>query len=252
MQHRYVGDVGDFAKYALLRRLAGTTGEHKVQLGVVWCLYPNESHNGDGRHISYLYQPEFAELDADLLAALRQIVELGHRSISAVERADILPRGTIFCDAVACLPKGTPSGRNDRLLHRTGWLEACLGLTESSGLVFFDPDNGIEAASIPKHHPNAGKYIYWDELAPFWRRGQALLIYHHFNRTKPAVDQVAQSEAHLQSKFEGALIKPLVFRRGSCRIFWLVCPRTSLGREIERRATAFLSGGWTLHFRPFD
>src|SRR5690348_3816657 len=53
MQDRYVGDVGDFAKYGLLRRLTGRAGERKVRLGVVWCLFPDEAHNNDGRHISY-------------------------------------------------------------------------------------------------------------------------------------------------------------------------------------------------------
>ena len=61
MQNRYVGDVGDFAKYALLRRLAGSLEERPIRLGIVWCLYPDESHNSDGSHVSYLRRPEFAE-----------------------------------------------------------------------------------------------------------------------------------------------------------------------------------------------
>jgi hypothetical protein len=40
--------------------------------------------------------------------------------------------------------------------------------------VFFDPDNGIETASVPKIHQKAGKYIYSDELGEFWKRGNAL------------------------------------------------------------------------------
>ena len=74
MQNRYVGDVGDFAKYALLRRLAGTSPEQSIRLGVVWCLYPDESHNADGRHISYLSRPGFAPLDLDLISALQKLL----------------------------------------------------------------------------------------------------------------------------------------------------------------------------------
>jgi hypothetical protein len=233
MQNRYVGDVGDFAKYALLRRLVGRAGEQPVRVGVVWCLYPDENHNGDGRHISYLRQLEFEGLDA-------------------IAEEEILPRGTVFCDAVTRLPDAKSSTRESRLQHRASWVEDCFRLTRASEIVFFDPDNGIEVASVPKRDPKAGKYIYWDELEPFWRRGQALLIYHHLNRTKPAAEQVAELGARLRSRFVGALVKPLVFRRGSCRVFWLVCPLTPLGREIERRANAFLSDGWTAHFRPFE
>jgi|ERR1700722_10939872 len=252
MQNRYVGDVGDFAKYGLLRRLAGTSVEKPISLGVIWCLYPDESHNSDGRHISYLYRPEFAELDAELVAALQQIVESRRRSISAVAKAGIFPCETIFCDQLVRLPDGGPSNRAERLLHRSRWLESCFGLTETSELVFFDPDNGLEVASVPKHHPNAGKYIYWDELAPFWKRDHALLIYHHLNRTQPAVQQVEKMMADMRANFVGATVRPLVFRRGSCRVFWLVYRRSVLGREIERRAKVFLNSGWSEHFQPFE
>jgi hypothetical protein len=251
MQNRYVGDVGDFAKYALLRRLAGSLEERPIRLGIVWCLYPDESHNSDGSHVSYLRRPEFAELDVELIRVLQSIVE-SRRSISAVVGAGILPSETIFYDALARLPRGAPAMPRDRMLHRSKWLDDCFSLTEGSELVFFDPDNGIEVASVPKHHPNAGKYIYWDELAPFWKRGHALLIYHHLNRTRPAADQVAQMTVRLQSEFGGALVKPLVFRRGSCRVFWLILRRSALGRELARRADDFLSGGWAMHFRMFD
>jgi hypothetical protein len=252
MQHRYVGDIGDFAKYALLRRLAGAKEGHDVRLGIVWCLYPNESHNNDGRHISYLRRPDYAELDPKLLAVLQDIVASGRRSIAAVADAEIFPPSTVFYDALSCLPRSRPSKCEDRLRHRSRWLEGCFSVTEGCELVFFDPDNGIEVASVSKRHPSAGKYIYWDELQRFWVRGQSLLIYHHLNRTKPAAEQVVELSAHLRAEFVGALVKPLVFRRGSCRVFWLVCLDTSSGREIEAQANAFLSNGWTAHFRPFD
>ena len=163
MQNRYVGDIGDFAKYALLRRLAGTSSEQPIRLGVVWCLYPDESHNTDGRHISYLGRPAFAALDFELISALQKIVGSHCRSIASVANARILPPKTIFCDALSCLPKGTPATRGDRLLYRSRWAESCLNLTAAAELIFFDPDNGIEVSSVPKHSAKGGKYIYWDE-----------------------------------------------------------------------------------------
>ena len=47
VQDRYVGDVGDFGKYGLLRALCG--GD--LTLGVVWYLYPDEEANNDGDDI---------------------------------------------------------------------------------------------------------------------------------------------------------------------------------------------------------
>ena len=116
--------------------------------------------------------------------------------------------------------------------------------------MFFDPDNGLEASSVPKHHPKAGKYVYWDELIPFWDRGDAFLIYHHLNRTATAAQQVRSLKHRFLTALVHAVALPLVFRRGSSRVFWLVHHGDALGREVERRASDFLNAGWSRHFRP--
>ncbi len=252
MQDRYVGDVGDFAKYGLLRRLIGQPGERKIRLGVVWCLFPNETHNNDGRHVSYLGSPEFEALDDWLLVALRKIVTSGNRGVSAVSSGGLFPDGTVFYDAAALAPAHLRFLRIGREKHRVDWLDSCLKITENCDLVFLDPDNGVEVASVPKHRPSAGKYVYWDELMPFWQRGQMLLVYHHLNRTMPAGRQVTDLRKRFQSKLDGAKVLPLVFRRGSCRVFWLVYRSSAVGAEMERRARDFLASGWSRHFWPAD
>ena len=59
MQDRYVGDVGDFGKYGLLRYLGGKLDGgfeyfEPMRMGVIWYLYPDESHNADGKYTGYL------------------------------------------------------------------------------------------------------------------------------------------------------------------------------------------------------
>ena len=49
MQNRYVADIGDYVKLAILRKLA--LGR---SLGVVWWPSPDEHHNADGGHREYL------------------------------------------------------------------------------------------------------------------------------------------------------------------------------------------------------
>jgi hypothetical protein len=251
MQDRYVGDVGDFAKYALLRALAGVPSPTPIRLAVVWCWFPDESHNNDGRHVSYLHSPEFAKLDSDLHTVLSDIIKSGRRSVSAIASSGILPRGTIFYDAPVTLPNSIALTPKDRARYRRVWLNACLESTVDCNVVFFDPDNGLEVASVPKHHPKAGKYIYWNELAQFWKRGSALLIYHHSNRTISAAKQVETLTLRFAEEFKDASIIPIVFRRGSCRVFWLVHNGGTLGRELESRAADLLDGGWSQHFRSF-
>src|SRR5258708_2505541 len=60
MQNRYVGDVGDYGKYALLRALCRSTAAKSIRLGVIWCLFPDEHQSNDGKHISYLDDQKFA------------------------------------------------------------------------------------------------------------------------------------------------------------------------------------------------
>ena len=249
MQNRYVGDVGDFGKYALLRRLSGLPGERRVRLGIVWCLFPNEGHNGDGRHIAYLDAADFQDLDDVLITGLRAIIHSGQRNIFSIISGSILAHGTVSCHEPIMPPK--PCSRTDRLFWRSAWIERCFELTANCELVFFDPDNGLEVNSIPKTHPRAGKYIYWDEISRFWSRGDTLLIYHHLNRMVPAAQQVQRLRLHFAAEFDQAEIIPLVFRRGSSRVFWLVHRGDVLGCELEGRAASLLNTGWSRHFRPF-
>jgi hypothetical protein len=249
MQNRYVGDVGDYGKYALLRALCGPDTSAPVRLGVVWCLFPDETSNNDGKHISYLKNPQFAELDIDLHSALAAIVCEGRRSVSAIGEYTCLPPTTIYFSAP--ISTAFEVRAVERIKHRNKWLKACLRETQECDLVFFDPDNGLEVASVPKGHPRAGKYMYWHELIPFWRRGNSLLIYHHLNRTIPAARQVEALTSRFATEFCRAMIVPLVFRRGSSRVFWLVHHGDDLGFKLERRAADLLNGSWSRHDRPF-
>ena len=58
MQDQYVGDIGDFGKYGLLRHLTGiqTPRLKTLRLGVVWYLFPDGGNN-DGKFTKYLCNP---------------------------------------------------------------------------------------------------------------------------------------------------------------------------------------------------
>lgn len=252
MQNRYVGDVGDYGKYALLRHLCAYHEGKSLRLAVIWCLFPDETLTNDGRHISYLGDPEFAKLDPALHRALNSIVSAGRRHISTIPEFGCLPPSTVYFAEPVSAGAEVKVGPAERLGHRNAWFRECLHGTKNCELVFFDPDNGLEIPSVPKHHPRAGKYIYWDELAPFWNRGHTLLIYHHLNRTAPAAWQIQLLKLHFATVLdEAAVVVPLVFRRGSSRVFWLVHHGDAIGRGLERQAADLLCAGWSQHFRPF-
>jgi hypothetical protein len=220
MQNRYVGDVGDFAKYGLLRQL---TTDNQLSLGVIWCLFSDENHNSDGRHVSYLNSPAFRALDPQLHLVLERLLSTNRRSVRAVARSGILPGETVFFDVPIFKSSGLTAPRQLRERQRAAWLGKALIATATCDLIFLDPDNGLETASVARHSPKGGKYVYWDELIPFWARGQSLVIYHHLNRTASVAKQTEILQAKFTSRFADAgLVRHFLFRRGSCRHFWLV------------------------------
>ena len=49
MQDRYAGDVGDYGKLALLRRLC----KPNFRLGIVWYTTTIPENNADGKHVNF-------------------------------------------------------------------------------------------------------------------------------------------------------------------------------------------------------
>ena len=134
MQHRYTGDIGDFAKYGLLRALGG-----RVRLGVAWYLYPDENHNGDGKHIPYLDKPEkWRHLDPDLFDTLKAIIDNGTRSVAQVEQSGLLGEA-IFSGAMLDFT-GSPAQRRQQ---RSDWFITMQRDLIHCDVVFTDPDNGL-------------------------------------------------------------------------------------------------------------
>jgi hypothetical protein len=243
MQNRYVGDIGDYAKYALLRSISGS-----VRFGLVWCLFWDESHNTDGRHTSYLHRPEFRSLDPELYDRLALIVGSGRRSVRNISRAGLFPADTISFELPIALPKASQADPAARQAHRAKWISMALSATATCDLVFFDPDNGFEIPSVLKRGSKAGKYIYFDELDSFWERDQSLIIYHHLNRSSSVEEQTQALRRRILAKFsDAALVRCLLFRRGSCRHFWILAKATHAAR-LKSGLQMMLRSGWDRYF----
>lgn len=243
MQNRYVGDVGDFAKFALLRAIARETN---LRIAVIWYLYSDEDHNADGRHISYLRDQAFAQLDPNLHSALARIIHKGRRSVRSIAASQILPPGTtFFSKLISDQEHRARISRTEKALSRAAWLKKAVAGATGHELVFLDPDNGLETASVQRHSPKSGKYAFWNELAEFWGNGHSLIVYHHLNRTATVVQQAEVLRAKFGERFPDApLIRHFLARRGSCRHFWIVGQKKhaqALSRSIEAISQSALS-----------
>ena len=173
MQDRYVGDIGDYVKLAILRALS--PGK---RLGVAWWLFPDSGSAGDGRHISYLSDPiRWQHFDPDLYDALKQVVKSGRRAITALEDANLLPGAVYFSEEI-------PSGATpyETRARREEWFARCQAQLADCDLVFLDPDNGLEPKAFSLGAKNGGKSVSLAALGTLRQPGRTLVVYHHHTR----------------------------------------------------------------------
>lgn len=173
MQNRYTGDIGDFAKYGILRAITDTSS-----LGVAWYRYPDEGHNKDGKHTDYLNAPaRWRHLDPQLFDALGDLVRSGARSLRNIEESGILP-GATFSRRLLDFD-GSPAQRRAK---RSEWFRQTREELNMSGVVFADPDNGLcEAEKF-----SGGLRAHWKRMpiteALDLASRRTAIIYHHNTR----------------------------------------------------------------------
>jgi hypothetical protein len=171
MQNRYVADIGDYVKLAILRALAPGRS-----LGVVWWLFQDEHHNADGGHREYLErQNEWKDFDPDLFDALSRIEKEKERDVRAIEKADILPNAVFVSDQVPCEVRPYSL----RPAERSRWLARIKVKLTDCNLVFLDPDNGIAPEGLRLTRRRAGKSVTIEEMKMLQENNRAMVVYHH-------------------------------------------------------------------------
>jgi hypothetical protein len=225
VQDRYTGDIGDYIKLAILRAVG-----HEYRLGVIWWLYPDESHNADGKHIAYLHSPlKWRQRDASLFDALKEIVISGQRTVAALERARLLPNAEYFG-----LPIPTAGSSFHRSADRVAWFHAARNKVNNCNLVFLDPDNGLETANFNAGARKAGKSVALAELAALRSPGRTIIVYHH--QTRMAGGHILEL-SHWGKRLSqiGFSVDALRASAFSARAFFLL----NATPEIRSRAEAF-------------
>ncbi|MFD2676003.1 hypothetical protein [Camelimonas lactis] len=228
MQDRYAGDIGDYVKLALLRTLSSGRA-----LGVAWYLYPDEGHNGDGRHTRYLQQPEkWRALDPELFDALARVVDAG-RSVKAIEASGLMSATYHGAPLTSgSLPWQRRSG------WRAAWFESLQSAMQSADIVFADPDNGL-VDDDPRRRGKSkfGKQIPVAEALAL-AHGRSAVIYHH--NTRRAGGHDAEVDHWLQQLGPHTLAVRATSH--SCRTFFVLNPDA----EIQERASRFCNQ-WSKH-----
>ena len=210
MQNRYTGDIGDFGKLGLLRQLSRTG----LSIGVNWYLTPDETHNGDGRHIGYLKNDTFRICDVQLWSALGEIVDSGNREVSTLERSDIL-RATFYSRMLDF----TGTDKTERQMLRWEWHNLAMEKLRACDIVFVDPDNGLMVPSADGT-PRSNKFVLPFELAEYYRAGASVIYYQHKARRPDDFYMVQNRRLIESSAFPQAASLGFKFRTTSQRYFF--------------------------------
>ncbi len=253
MQDMYVGDIGDYGKYGLLRMLFPTSSGYR--LGVVWYLVPDESHKSDGKFISFLSKAGFRSIDVELFDCLKRVIDFGSRNVSEIERLEVLGKNTVYFKKLLTfdgINANSDTGRQARLSLRQQWLDEALAMTDNCEAVFLDPDNGIETPSVAKYSKYGPKYCYLDDIEKFVCRGQIVIVYHHLGRNGSHEFQIrARKEQLLNSIGMGAHVESLRFRAYSPRAYFIVF-NSEQKNYVESRLRVLLESQWQKCFELID
>lgn len=164
MQDNYVGDIGDYGKYGMLRTICA----EKLSLAVNWYkVVPRKvGKQNDGKYTDYLSNPNlYRDYDPALFDSLNSIVNKERdRRIERIE-AENLFHARFFSKPL--------------IANRTDWHNAALMQTIGADVVFLDPDNGLETANMYRKGTISEKHVKWQELKDYYNRGQNVILYQH-------------------------------------------------------------------------
>ena len=228
MQNRFLGDVGDFGKFGLLRHLLNAGSATDSTLAVIWYAVPSDQDRAPSRY-RYFEDPSIVTCDPELARCLRRLAIGG--VLEDVPRARILPTGTAyFADPV---PRTATT--------RADWCDRAVRTARGRDVVFLDPDNGIAEHSTSRRHVEDA------ELAKFAELDATIVVYHHLHRREPHRSQLLAVQRRIRQVLPERTVHLLRYHRGGSRLF-VVAPRLAADQMIAQCLRAFATGQWSQHF----
>lgn len=253
MQNKYAGDVGDFGKFSLLRHLTDNT----TRVGVVWYLFPDELRSQDGHFTNFLSDPGFHACDSSLCEKLATAID-GQRSVSALEKAGLLPSNTEYFSAKLDfhLQHTSQSKRDkkEREEKRKQWLEDAVRAVSDCNLIFLDPDNGLQIPSCPKiGQIKSGKFAYYEEIYRFSIGKDVTVVYHHLGRKGTHQNQILSRAAELRKYINPTgTIFALRYKPYSPRAFFLLSSKLTenkLGAILHSFLQSINNNYWDSYYQ---
>lgn len=211
MKNQYIGDIGDYGKYGLLRFLSSKG----IRIGINWYLTKDDKSN-DGKMTKYLENDNEAVYDSKLFYTLKDIAAKGTlKKVEDIESSDIIPNAVFFNETLNT--SDTPD-RKKRQAIRDAWHERAMEkLLNGTELIFADPDNGTLNFKRKPTVNNGEKYATVCELADYYRSEKDVVYYCHKARRSEVKWKEKMNE--LKQVFPDAKIIVLTFHRGTQRSY---------------------------------
>ena len=211
MQDRYAGDIGDYGKLGLLRKMS-----EKFSIGINW-YNPGEldferDKNGkfkqeDGKYRDFKSVKEFDDKLASALETLK-----GNHSIEMLEKLDLV-NNAVYQNKL--VPR--ENAKRDK------WHRAALKKLGECDIVFLDPDNGLLCNSVKTGSPLSVKYTYYSEVKDYLSQNKAVIIYNHRSRKKEDLyfSEIIEKLC-VETGAERDLIQVVTLRRFSVRDYFII------------------------------
>ena len=234
MKNQYIGDVGDYGKYGLLRFLKSAG----IDIGVNWYLTPDDERS-DGNHTEYLSDERMRVYDPEVYDAMGSIAFRKDKTIQMVERDTIL-QGLRFYNTV--MDFSTLHWR-ERADKRKKWHEGAMQTLRDSALIFADPDNSLSVKQRPTKK-DAQKFILPSEIADYYQSDKQVMYYNH--RSRKDTEGWLEEKRQILAFLPDAKLLALSFHRWNARTYIFVIheDKYALYSQIVNE---FLRSKWGSH-----
>ena len=165
MRNQFFGDVYDYIKYGLIRRL---TNYGETPSALCWMMRPDEP-NGEGKLDKYLNRLETRRFDPPVFDILLASRDRGIRNAEIIERSGLLPNTRFYSRLLT-----------DDAADRKEYFREFRKEAKGRELICFDPDTGLQGDhTAALGEPDSSKYLMRTEANQMFKRGHSLLIFVH-------------------------------------------------------------------------
>jgi hypothetical protein len=231
MKDQYIGDIGDYGKYGLLRFLSG----RGISIGVNWYLTPPDGRT-DGSHTEYLRDERMRVYDDKLFDDMAKIALREDKQIQMIEQSGILNGFRFYSERMDfySLP------RSERNAARSAWHHNALKQLKDTELILADPDNGLSSTKKASAK-DAQKFVLPHEIADYYDRGQQIVYYHH--RPRKNEEGWTRDKTQILACLPDARLLAVSFNRWSCRTYIFVL-HESMYASYCNTLNRFLETAW--------